>query len=220
MTDYVPPDNRQEIREIIRAMFYPLVFVVLLWLIYGISEYFSFDTAVLGIQPLQLKGLIGILTAPLVHADTDHILGNSSALVVLGFGLCFFYRRKALHIFLFIYIFSGLWGWLLARRGCHIGASGLVYGLYFFLTVSAFIKREKRTIAFALLSTFLYGSIVWGFFPELFPGKNISWEIHITGMVAGILSAFYFRKEGPQRPVIPDDEEDDEEDDDYCLNSD
>jgi len=132
---------------------------------------------------------------------------------VIGFGLCFLYKKKSVPIFFFIYVTSGLWGWFLAKSGRHIGASGLIYGMFFFLAASAIIKWEKRTIAFSLLTTFLFGAIVWGFFPVLFPGKNISWELHTTGAVSGVVAAFYFREEGPQKPPPLEDEEDDSEND-------
>lgn len=206
--------EKQEIKEIIIAMMYPLLFVALLWIIYFASKHLPYNLALLGVHPLDVKGLIGIITAPLIHLDIGHIASNSTSLVVLGFGLCFLYKQKALPIFLFIYFASGLWGWFFARSGYHIGASGLIYGMFFFLITSAFLKREKRTIAFSLVITFLYGAIVWGFFPVFFPEKNISWEIHTTGAVAGIIAAFYFKKEGPQRPVPEDEPEDDDSDDD------
>ena len=87
--------------------------------------------------------------------------------------------------------------------------------MFFFIVTSAIIKREKRTIAFALLITFLYGAIVWGFFPVFFPHKNISWEIHTTGTIAGIVAAFYFRKDGPQKEIPQEDEDEEEEENRY-----
>lgn len=47
----------------------------------------------------------------------------------------------------------------------------------------------------SLLVVFLYGSLVWGIFPI---HREISWESHLLGSLAGIITAFYFRKEGPQ----------------------
>ncbi|MCL2131209.1 MAG: rhomboid family intramembrane serine protease [Lentimicrobiaceae bacterium] len=202
---------KEEKREIIVALIYPLAFVALLWVVYFIGNTVEFDLALLGIHPLDVKSLTGILTAPLIHLDFDHISGNSLSFIVIGFGLCFLYKRRAFPIFLFIYIASGLWGWFFARGGYHIGASGLIYGMFFFLITSALIKREKRTIAFSLLITFLYGAIVWGFFPVFFPNKNISWEIHTTGAIAGIIAAFYFREDGPQKEILPDEEDNEQE---------
>ena len=205
-------EDKKDIEDLITAIVFPSAFVVLLWIIYLVDYNISFDLTNLGIYPLQLKGLTGIITAPLIHFDLDHISSNSISFIVIGFGLCFLYKNKAAPIFLFIYFTSGLWGWFFARRGCHIGASGLIYGMFFFILTSAFIKREKRTIAFSLLITFLYGAIVWGFFPIFFPDRNISWEMHTTGAVSGIVAAFYFRKEGPQKEIIFEDEKEEDED--------
>ena len=40
-------------------------------------------------------------------------------------------------------------------------------------------------------------------------GKNISWEGHLAGMIVGIITAFIYRREGPQAYQIPDDEDED-----------
>ncbi|MDD3281452.1 MAG: rhomboid family intramembrane serine protease [Bacteroidales bacterium] len=204
-------------KEIIKAVFFPLGFIIVIWIIYVFGLFIPFDMALLGIHPLNPKGLIGIIFAPLIHLDFDHISSNSTSLLVLGFGLFFLYKRKAISIFFFIYFASGFWGWFFARGGYHIGASGLIYGMFFFFITSALLKRERSIIAFSLIITFLYGAIVWGFFPEFFPGKNISWEIHTTGALAGVIAAFYFKKEGPQKPEFFSDEEDDENEDENAY---
>jgi len=45
-----------------------------------------------------------------------------------------------------------------------------------------------------MLVAFLYGSMVWGIFPLV---ESVSWEGHLTGMVAGIILAFYYKQHGP-----------------------
>ncbi len=212
---------RSEKKDIISAFIFPSIFVAVLWIIFYISKHISYDLALLGIRPLDVKGLIGVICAPLIHLNFDHIFNNSTSLLVLGFGLFFLYERKAYSIFFFIYLVSGFWGWFFARGGYHIGASGIIYGLFFFLIVSAFLKREKKTIAFSLIISFLYGALVWGFFPIFFPNVNISWEIHLTGAVAGVTAAFYYKKEGPQKPQSPfeDEEEDTDDENPYWMNT-
>ncbi|HOF16674.1 MAG TPA: rhomboid family intramembrane serine protease [Bacteroidales bacterium] len=200
-----------EKKEIIRALYFPCSFVVLLWIIYFISTKISFNLSILGLHPLSWKGLAGIFFAPLIHLDFDHLFNNTTSFIVIGFGLFYLYKRAAISIFFFIYFLSGLWGWFFAREGYHIGASGLIYGMFFFLITSAFLKKERKLIAFSLIIIFLYGAIVWGFFPDFFPGKNISWEIHTTGAVAGAIAAFFFKNEGPKKHDPFADEEDEEE---------
>lgn len=201
---------RTDKKEILTALMFPIIFICLLWIIYFIGNHIDYNIALLGIHPLDIKGLIGIVCAPLIHLDFDHIFSNSTTLLMLGFGLFFLYKQKAYTIFFFIYFISGFWGWCFARGGYHIGASGIIYGIFFFLLVSAILKREKRTIAFSLIICFLYGTLVWGFFPVFFPNLNISWEIHITGALSGLVAAFYYKNEGPQKPPNPFPDEDDD----------
>lgn len=49
-------------------------------------------------------------------------------------------------------------------------------------------------MALSLFVTFLYGGAVWGILPFQ---KGISWESHLLGSLAGIITAYNFRKEGP-----------------------
>ena len=90
---------------------------------------------------------------------------------------------------------SGIWLWAAGREAYHIGASGLVYGFASFLFFSGIFRKERSLMVLSLLVVFLYGSLVWGIFP-IHP--EISWESHLLGSLAGIITAFYFRKEGPQ----------------------
>ena len=54
-------------------------------------------------------------------------------------------------------------------------------------------------MAVSLVVIFIYGSMIWGIFPDFFPNRNISWEGHLTGMLAGVILAIYYREKGPQR---------------------
>jgi membrane associated rhomboid family serine protease len=171
----------------------------------------QFDLGFLGVYPRHLQGLIGIVTSPLIHANLNHLFANSFPLLVLGGCLFYFYRELAVKTFLLIYLITGVCVWAGGREAYHIGASGVIYGLAAFLFFSGIIRRDGKLLAITLLVTFLYGSMVWGIFPELFPDKNISFESHFWGMVTGTILAFYFRKIGPQRTIYEWEEEEEEE---------
>jgi membrane associated rhomboid family serine protease len=117
----------------------------------------------------------------------------------LGGTLLYFYRNIAFKVFAMIYILSGICVWLGAREAYHIGASGVAYGLAGFLFFSGIFRREKTQMVITLLVTFLYGSMVWGIFPDFYPEENISYESHFWGLAVGSLLAYYYRMEGPHR---------------------
>ena len=180
----------------------------MLWVI-KLSEYvFHVDLYQLGLYPREIKGLTGVVFAPLLHADFNHLFSNSIPLLVLGAGLFYFYREIGYKVFFSIYVMTGLWVWVSARPVYHIGASGVVYGLASFLFFSGLIRRHSYLMAFSLFVVFLYGSMIWG----MIPLKNgVSWESHLMGAAAGLVCASYYRNIGLQKPKfdwedLPDDE--------------
>ena len=191
--------DRSQRRRALNASIIPIAFVALLWALHFLGEAKGWPMHYLGIHPGYWEGMVGIVTAPLVHGSWEHLLNNSAPLLVLGWAMFYFYRPLALKAIGLMQLFSGLWIWLSARESYHIGASGLVYAMLAFIFVSGILRRDQKLIAITLLVTFLYGSMFWGIFP--LPHKeNISWESHMMGAMAGILLAFHYRKEGPQRP--------------------
>ena len=121
-----------------------------------------------------------------------------------------FYRGIAGRIFIIIWIGAGLLTFIIGKPGWHIGASGLIYGLAFFLFFSGILRKYVPLIAISLLVTFLYGGIIWHMFPYFSPA-NMSWEGHLSGGIMGTLCAFGFLNHGPQRPEPFADETDEEE---------
>jgi hypothetical protein len=72
----------------------------------------------------------------------------------------------------------------------------MVYAISSFLFFSGAWRKERRMMAVSLIIVFLYGGMVWGIFP-LF--KDMSWEGHLFGGLAGLLMSWIYRKKGPQR---------------------
>jgi membrane associated rhomboid family serine protease len=108
---------------------------------------------------------------------------------------------------------------LLGRESWHIGASGLIYALSFFLFFSGIFRKHIPLLAVSLLVAFLYGSMVWNMFPvaELVD-SSVSWEGHLSGAISGLICAGIFKGYGPQKPE--EDEEEDEEEEEEELSPD
>ena len=83
-------------REIKKSSFLPpLRFVFMMWLFFSLDMILSFDLGFLGILPRETSGLIGILTAPLIHGSFNQIVSNTFPMVVLSVFLYFFYNSIA-----------------------------------------------------------------------------------------------------------------------------
>ena len=159
---------------------------------------------------MEKRGVTGILAHPLIHSGFSHLLANTIPLFFLSWCLFYFYREIAGKIFVLIWLGAGLLTFIIGKPGWHIGASGLIYGLAFFLFFSGILRKYVPLIAISLLVTFLYGGIIWHMFPYFSPA-NMSWEGHLSGGIMGVLCAFAFVNHGPQRPEPFADEEEEEE---------
>ena len=208
------------VKQIYSTLFYPLLFVLLMWFVFLLQNTTQFNFLKLGVLPRNSDGLLGILTSVFVHGDIKHIVSNTLPILVLGMMLFYFYKKIAIPVFFWLWLISGVWLWIGGRSSdsyptYHIGASTLVYGLAAFLFFSGLFRRHLRLMVVSALVVFLYGGIVWGIFPIK---QEISWEGHLFGMIAGILIAFNYRKEGPQKRVYQWEEEEEDDDQDQPWN--
>jgi len=167
------------------------------------------DFAHFGIYPGEWKGLTGIITAPLVHADIKHLIDNSVPVFVLSVAIFYFYREIAYKIFFIIYFVTGFLVWIAGREAYHIGASGLIYGYAAFLFLSGVLRKNTNLLSISLLVIFLYGSLIWGILPYDY---TISWESHLMGGLTGFVMAIIYKNEGPPRPKYSWEDEDENED--------
>ena len=164
-----------------------------MWLTFFLEMYFTVDFGFLGILPRSFNGILGIITAPLVHGTIAHLISNTIPLLFLGTTLYLFYDRVATQVFFHCYFFTYLLVWIFGRPYYHIGASGLVYALAGFLVFIGVFKRNRQTLVISIIVILLYGSMIYGIIPR---NSYISWESHLMGFLVGIGSAFGMSKIG------------------------
>lgn len=201
---------KPDTQRIFLAAVIPLFVLFILYLLEFLEVEMDWDFTHLGVYPRAKRGVFGIFAHPLVHSSFRHLLANTVPLFFLSWCLFYFYREIAPYIFFTIWIGCGVITFIIGKPGWHIGASGLIYGLAFFLFFSGILRRHVPLIAISLLVTFLYGGLVWNMFPQ-FAKATTSWEGHLGGAIAGTLCAVAFMRYGPQRPEPFADEEDEEE---------
>ena len=183
-------------RKNLNSLKFSAIVLIIIWSVKIFEIVFDYDFTEYGVLPRKFNGLIGILFSPLIHSDVNHLLSNSLPVIILCLLIFNFYSQIAKKIFIYLYFISGLWLWCIGRESFHIGASGLIYAMASFLFFSGVLRKNSQLSAVALLVIFIYGGLFWGLFPI---HKNVSWEGHLTGFIAGILVSFIFRKDGPIR---------------------
>ena len=179
-----------------RALLASMAFVVLIGAIQFAGPWLG-DLRAFSLVPLTLHGLVGVLTAPLLHGSAGHWLANSTALLILGPLVGTVYPRASLRALPAIWLLAGLGTWLIGRPSFHIGASGLTHGLMFLLLFLGLFRRDRAAVAAALIAFFFYGGMLLTVLPRE-PG--VSWEYHLSGAVAGILAAWWWRRADPAPP--------------------
>lgn len=133
------PYNKEfEQLKLKHSLIFPLAFLILIWAIKIFEWGLGLNFTHLGVFPLHVKGLLGIVTSPLIHGDFQHLMANSVPFLVLSWGIFYFYRPLSYQIFILCYLTTNILVWIGAREAYHIGASGLVYSFASFLFLVVF----------------------------------------------------------------------------------
>jgi membrane associated rhomboid family serine protease len=198
-----------------QTFIFPTLLLLLITLVKSFELKTGSNWSDLGVYPKSIEGLKGIILSPFIHGSIKHLFNNIVPLFFLLSAMIHFYDKLAYIIYIVIHIGCGIILWFIGREVFHIGASGVVYGLASFMFFSGIFRKNTQLLAFSLLITFLYGSMVWGIFPETVK-KGVSWEAHLSGAIIGLILSIVLLQTGPQRKKYEWDEED-EEDEEYIY---
>ena len=183
-------ETDNDMKLILNSLKFSAMIVLVLWVVHIYALLTELSLTHLGIYPREVDGMVGILTAPLIHGSWEHLISNSTPLFVAMSLIHYFYKRVALSSFLLIYFLTGFSVWLFGRSVYHIGASGVVYGLLAFIFWSGVFRRNIKSIVLALIVTIMYVGYLEGIVPFQ---EGISWESHLMGLLVGILIAFLLK---------------------------
>lgn len=205
------PDPRYSLSRRARSSFrlalkIALVFIGILWTIFIFDAVFGLRLGRFGLRPGSIPGLVGIVTAPLLHGSVQHLLSNTIPLLISLTATLYLYPSSSVRVVPMIWLGSGAMAWFIGRPSLHLGVSGLIYGLLAYVFVGGLLRRDMRSVSVSLLVGFLYGSMVWGVLPIR---PHMSWEMHLAGAVIGCLLAVLYRN-WDRIPLVRYDWEDDE----------
>ena len=178
--------RRQSLLAILKTQFYFLgTLVLILWGI-ELLDFLLFHGFLdrYGIIPRTVIGLRGILVAPFLHHGFLHLINNTLPFIILSWFIMVRSLKEYIIISILIIIISGLGVWLFARGNTiHIGASGLIFGYFGYILGKGIFERSLLSIIIAIITAILYGSMIWGIFPQ---APHISWEGHLLGFLTGV----------------------------------
>ena len=140
-----------------------------------------------GIRPKILSGILGIFTAPLIHINYSHLIGNTLPFMALAGMVLMNGRRKFIFTSIFSALFAGIGIWVFGAAGSiHTGSSTLIFSYLGFLLIQAWLVRSILTGFLAILSISLYGTLL---LTLLINQDGISWHGHLFGLLGGLISA-------------------------------
>jgi len=145
----------------------------------------------LGIVPRTASGLVGIILAPVLHNGFGHLLANTMPLLVLSILLLSFGEHTFVAVSFLITLVGGLAVWLLASKGAHAGASGLIFGQFGYLLTYGLLAQTVWAITVAIIVALLYGGFIGNVLPKFKRYKRVSWEGHLSGLLVGISVAYW-----------------------------
>lgn len=163
------------------------LFVAVMWAVEVVDllPHTNFDHW--GIRPRQPAGLVGIATAPFLHAGFSHLISNTIPFLILGSIIAIGGALRYLQVTLIVMLVCGVGTWLVGPAHTdHIGASGLVFGYLTYLVARGLFDRKPGFLVLGLIVLFLYGGVLWG----LLPRPGISWQGHVFGAIGGVLAAY------------------------------
>ena len=157
-----------------------------LWLVWAVDLVWPGDIGH-GIVPRTSYGLSGIVMAPFIHANLQHLFANTIPFLILGAIIVMRGVRAFLTVSIVSALIAGLGTWLFgAPQTMHIGASGVVFGFFGYLLFRAIYDRRVSSLLIAVAIGVLYGA---SFLAGMMPAQGISWTGHVFGFLGGISAA-------------------------------
>src|SRR5271165_2662190 len=98
-----------------------LTFVALLYLIELIDQLTGHSLDANGIRPLEADGLWGVIFAPVLHANWQHLMANTVPLLVLGFLMTLAGVSRFVWATVIVWVLGGFGTWLIGNVGGNCG---------------------------------------------------------------------------------------------------
>lgn len=174
-------------------------FLVVIWGVHLVNFILGGTLSVFGIHPRDPMGLLGIIFAPILHGNWEHLMSNSVPGAIFCFLIGLSGRKAFWEVTAIVALVAGMGTWLFGGVGTlHIGASSLVYGWLAYLVIRGIFNRSLLQILLGIVIGFMYSGLIWGVLPIY---EGVSWQGHLFGAIGGILAGMAITSDDPVKAV-------------------
>jgi membrane associated rhomboid family serine protease len=174
--------------SLIKDFKFATIYLAVMWgleMFLPMADYF-------GIRPGQADtiSLIGIFSAPFLHGNAQHLIGNTIGYVPLASLTILKAPGQFNKNFWIISVLTGAAVWVMGQPGSiHVGASGTIYGFFGFCLLSAVFRLDFPNLVCAVLTWIVFQDLIGGMSPTL-ASQGISWEGHLFGFLSGAIAGY------------------------------
>lgn len=171
-----------------RAQFIFAHYFIKILLMAGLTFWFP------GIQytiiPMESSPLT-IITAPLLHADWNHLFSNLTLYIPMIFLISVTFKNTSLIVYYSNYLISGLLVWIAGDYAAHIGISGVAIGLFFINLLAGICSLNAPRVLMSMCLSFYYYAVATDFYVG---EDGISTDYHICGFLSAlsIITVIYY----------------------------
>jgi membrane associated rhomboid family serine protease len=172
---------------VVRGIVVVAALAALMWVVEVVDQVAGGRLDRNGIEPRELDGLDGVVWAPFLHADFQHLIGNTIPFLLLGFAIALGGVARVILVTVIVAVVGGLGTWLIAPSNTvHIGASGIVFGFAGYLVARGVFSRSPTQLLLGVVVVVVWGAtLLQGLVPE----TGISWQGHLFGAIGGVVAA-------------------------------
>lgn len=169
-----------------------LIWMGVLWLV-NISHFLLGKYGIIvALRPRKINGLPGILLSWAFHGNFSHLFHNSFTLFpILLIVISLHSLNELIIISVIIAILEGSLVWLFARSANHIGASGVIMGLFGFILTEAYSSPSPIHIIIAIAMLYYFGALLFSIIPS---NDQSSWESHLFGLIGGVITCLTYKQ--------------------------
>ena len=167
-----------------------------MWIVFAVNALLGGALLRFGIVPRTTDGLVGILVAPFLHANLNHLIANTIPFLIFGWLVMLRDRRHFLPVTLYAMLGSGLLAWMFGAPGSvHVGASGVIFGYLGFLLLSGWYARSFTSIVMSVGVAVLWGGAVMQVLPGAAQGDPV--RLRLAGPITEAARAAIYSVAAP-----------------------